>query len=84
MSSDPQILAPDEVNPGLRGCPSVPGDKRPLIVHSIDTGICSKRQQNGFHRCHRCLYRGKPLDWIYEEPQPFETATPVVGTRPTD
>ncbi|MBM4060828.1 MAG: hypothetical protein FJ265_07000 [Planctomycetes bacterium] len=24
------------------------------------------RQRNFFHKCHRCVFRGKPADWLLE------------------
>ena len=51
----------------------------PLIVHRISVPQCAQRQETGYHRCHRCVYRGRPLDWVYEEPQPFAPAAPVTA-----
>ena len=50
-----------------RECPTLPGDSRSLIVHRIDTTLCMGRQREHYHKCHRCLYRGKPASYVAEE-----------------
>lgn len=47
----------------MRQCPSVEGTAPPLITHRIGTDVCLARQQTFFHKCHRCIYRGQPMDW---------------------
>ena len=47
----------------MRHCPTLDGDDRPLIAHTIGAGLCLSRQRTFYHKCHRCLYRGKPADF---------------------
>ena len=47
----------------MRLCPSVEGSASPLITHRIGSDVCMARQRTFFHKCHRCIYRGKPADW---------------------
>lgn len=51
-----------------RACPSLPGDSRSLITHRIDVELCMRRQREFYHKCHRCLYRGQPADFVVDEP----------------
>jgi hypothetical protein len=51
----------------MRLCPTVEGSASPLITHRIGTEVCQARQNTFFHKCHRCIYRGKSLDWEPEE-----------------
>jgi hypothetical protein len=46
-----------------------------LITHLIGVDVCMARQRGFYHKCHRCLYRGKPANW--------EPAT-TNGTLPTN
>jgi len=50
-----------------RLCPSVEGSASPLITHRIGVDVCQARQQAFFHKCHRCVYRGRSVTW---EPDP--------------
>lgn len=50
-----------------RLCPSVEGSASPLITHRIGVDVCLARQRTFFHKCHRCVYRGKAATW---EPEP--------------
>ena len=52
----------------MRLCPSVEGSASPLITHRIGTEVCQARQASNFHKCHRCIYRGKPAAWEPENP----------------
>jgi hypothetical protein len=52
----------------MRNCPSVDGSATPLITHRIDSDVCMARQRTFFHKCHRCIYRGKAADWEPAEP----------------
>lgn len=52
----------------MRLCPSVEGSASPLITHRIGTEVCQARQASNFHKCHRCIYRGKPAAWEPETP----------------
>jgi hypothetical protein len=52
----------------MRHCPTLPGDERPLIAHSIVTGVCQQRQREFYHKCHRCVYAGKPADFVLDPP----------------
>ena len=48
----------------MRQCPTPEGGpgSRPLIAHQISACVCVERQQEYYHKCHRCVFRGKPLD----------------------
>lgn len=35
----------------------------PLIIHRISAGDCMSRQECHYHKCHRCIYRGKAASW---------------------
>ncbi|MBK8980456.1 MAG: hypothetical protein IPM29_31525 [Planctomycetes bacterium] len=80
-----QAPIPDDVSahhPARRDCPTLPGDGRSLITHRIDAPLCSKRQNEHYHRCHRCVYRGRPLDWTYDLPAPFTPAASGSKAKP--
>jgi hypothetical protein len=47
----------------MRDCPTVEGSSAPLIIHRIAAADCLARQGCNYHKCHRCLYRGKPATW---------------------
>lgn len=53
----------------MRLCPSVEGSATPLITHRIGVEVCMARQGTFFHKCHRCIYRGRAADWEPEEAQ---------------
>lgn len=65
---------PDPTSPAnnsqllLRQCPTLRGAGRSLIAHRIDCGLCQQRQRDMYHKCHRCVYQGKPADFVAEEP----------------
>ena len=60
----PEPMAPFLLVPeGLRPCPSTPGYSLPLIVQAIEPKQCLQRQREFYHKCHRCLFRGKPADY---------------------
>lgn len=48
---------------GVRQCPTLPQVERPLIAHTIGKNLCLSRQREFYHKCHRCLYRGKGADF---------------------
>jgi hypothetical protein len=50
----------------MRQCPTLEGDDRPLIAHMIGSQLCFSRQRTNYHKCHRCVYRGKPADFTPE------------------
>ena len=50
----------------MRHCPTLPGDDRPLIAHTIASGLCMERQRDFYHKCHRCIYRGRAADYVLE------------------
>ncbi|MBL8737083.1 MAG: hypothetical protein JNL12_11690 [Planctomycetes bacterium] len=52
----------------MRLCPTVEGSAAPLITHRISTDVCQTRQCANFHKCHRCIYRGKAASWEPEHP----------------
>ncbi len=35
----------------------------PLIIHRITAQDCASRQECHYHKCHRCIYRGKAASW---------------------
>ena len=47
----------------MRDCPTVEGSSIPLIIHRIGAADCLARQGCNYHKCHRCLYRGKAATW---------------------
>lgn len=49
-----------------RECPSTNGAPRQLITHRIGTDLCLQRQRENYHKCHRCVYRGKPASFEIE------------------
>lgn len=53
----------------MRLCPSVEGSAAPLITHRIGVDVCLARQATNFHKCHRCIYRGKAADWQSDRPE---------------
>lgn len=60
----------------MRLCPTVEGSPSPLITHRIPADVCQARQGTNFHKCHRCIYRGKPVDW-----QPADAADLTIETN---
>lgn len=50
----------------MRQCPTLPGADRPLIAHTIGCGLCMARQRDFYHKCHRCVYRAQPADFVFE------------------
>ena len=50
----------------MRQCPTLEGDDRPLIAHTIGPGLCLSRQRTYYHKCHRCIYRGKPSNYVLD------------------
>ena len=48
---------------GLRRCPTTGGYEPPLIIQAIRPDVCMQRQREFYHKCHRCLFRGKPADF---------------------
>ena len=50
----------------MRNCPTMHGDSRSLITHSIAVDACLKRQRDFYHKCFRCAYRGKPAGYVPE------------------
>ena len=61
----------------MRLCPTIEGVSSPLITHRIGVGVCMARQGDQFHKCHKCVFRGKTADW-----QPEELAEIVVELTP--
>jgi hypothetical protein len=49
----------------------VEGNASPLITHLIGAEVCMSRQRGFYHKCHRCMYRGKAASW---EPAPEQLA----------
>ena len=67
----------DEQQPSvcLRQCPTRMGDLRPLIAHHVAVDTCMARQREFYHKCHRCLYRGKPAGFVIDTEVPMSRAT---------
>ena len=61
----------------MRQCPTIEGDSRPLIVQCVEAGLCLARQRDFYHKCHRCVYRGKAAEFVYEPPARAEPAEGV-------
>ena len=53
----------------MRQCPTPEGGpgQRPLIAHQIPGCVCVERQQEHYHKCHRCVFRGKPVEFVLPE-----------------
>jgi hypothetical protein len=53
----------------MRQCPTPEGGPalRPLIAHRISACECLERQQERYHKCHRCVFQGKPVDFALRE-----------------
>lgn len=77
----------------MRLCPSVEGSPTPLITHRIGADVCMARQRTFFHKCHRCIYRGKSAAWEPEElplaminvhaaEEPTQASVKVVDVKP--
>ena len=66
MAGSPSRSVKDAVGNWQRQCPTLPGELRSLITHKIERGLCQQRQREYYHKCHRCVYRGKPTDWVFE------------------
>lgn len=64
----------------MRLCPSVEGSGSPLITHRIGAEVCLGRQDANFHKCHRCIYRGKSADWT---PPPSADPLPAIELLPS-
>ena len=58
----------------MRQCPTLEGDARSLITHTIEVEQCLSRQRCFYHKCHRCAYRGQPAAFVLE-PQEFGRGT---------
>jgi hypothetical protein len=65
-----------------RQCPTTVGDHRPLIAQNIAIEVCQGRQREMYHKCHRCLYRGKPAAFVAERGAPAETLADLGRGRP--
>lgn len=48
----------------------------PLIIHRITAQDCTSRQECHYHKCHRCIYRGKAASW-----EPEGSQVQGVGSR---
>ncbi len=57
----------------MRLCPTVEGSPSPLIRHRIGAEACQAQQRTHFHKCHRCVYRGKAADWSHEHAEETES-----------
>ena len=50
----------------LRACPTLVGHVRPLIAQLIPLELCETRQRELYHKCHRCVFRGRPASEVTE------------------
>jgi hypothetical protein len=66
----------------MRTCPTVQGSPSPLITHRIGVDVCLARQRTFFHKCHRCVYRGKPADWKADEPATLTIELDALPPKP--
>jgi len=69
----------------MRQCPTPeggPGSARPLIAHRISVCDCAKRQQEHYHKCHGCVFRGAPADRAAPESNGTHRNGYVVLERP--
>lgn len=62
----------------MRLCPTVDSNATPLITHLIGADVCMSRQRGFYHKCHRCLYRGKAANWEPAADQPQASAARLV------
>lgn len=80
-SSVPDSTSPATASqPLLRQCPTLRSAGNSLIAHRIDCGSCLQRQRDMYHKCYRCVYQGKPADFVAELPVELgrpEDKTPV-------
>jgi len=65
----------------MRLCPTVEGSPSPLITHRISAEDCQARQRSHFHKCHRCVYRGKASDWVCEAARPHNGSVGAPATN---
>jgi hypothetical protein len=68
------IAGPPQPKVTMRTCPSAEGSASPLITHRIGVDVCLARQDAQFHKCHRCIYRGKAASW-----EPAESQLPMLS-----
>lgn len=52
-----------------RQCPTTDTVHPPLIAQNIGVGLCFSRQRQLYHKCHRCLYRGRPASFVPTRPE---------------
>jgi hypothetical protein len=64
----------------MRQCPTLSGDDRPLIAHSIQSDLCMQRQREFYHKCHRCMFRGQAAD--FAPPLTNGTSRPSLNVQP--
>ncbi len=64
-TAQPPRAAPSagQVPQDARQCPSPLGFAGRLIVQMIEPATCLQRQRDFYHKCHRCLFRGKAADY---------------------
>lgn len=51
-----------------RACPTIEGREVALITHAIAPSTCLRRQREHYHKCHRCVYRGKSTSFEFAPP----------------
>lgn len=68
----------------MRQCPTLEGESRPLIAHRIEASSCLARQRELYHKCHRCVYRGKPATYVHpgDAGRPAESEAKLPSTPP--
>ena len=64
----------------LRLCPTPRGEARTLITHHIGVDVCMARQRDFYHKCHRCVYRGKAASFVAPGAE-VAADQPVAGRR---
>ena len=50
----------------MRACPTLVEGRRPLIAHLVTIASCESRQKGLYHKCHKCVFRGKPASEVTE------------------
>lgn len=62
----------------MRDCPTIEAPTVPLIVHRIAVDECMSRQSCNYHKCHRCVFRGKAAGW---QPEGNDSLPRVASSR---
>jgi len=67
----------------MRQCPTPEGGPgiRPLIAHQITGGACVERQQEHYHKCHRCVHHGRGAELVLPATNSAERNGKVTADR---